>query len=149
MEIQMEKLVHERQAVKAQEIPTVIPIVTTVMPSTLSEELAPKFPLATVVPVTSSTTSATDSSATAAQQTDEAGKLVKAMEIMSLQTSEINILKQEMENLENTKKLAQINAKTHEQRANRLNEELKNLQKELTLQEPISYIKKPYVEQYH
>ena len=46
-----------------------------------------------------------------------------------------------IENLEDTKKLAQINAKTHEQRANRLNVELKNLQKGLTLKEPISYVK--------
>ena len=47
-----------------------------------------------------------------------------------------------VDNLENTNKLAQINAKTHEQRANRLNEELKKLQKYLTLKEPISYVKK-------
>ena len=46
-----------------------------------------------------------------------------------------------IDNLEDTKKLAQINAKTHEQRANRLNEELKKLQKELTLNELMSYVK--------
>ena len=46
-----------------------------------------------------------------------------------------------IDNLEETKNLAQINAKTHEQRGNRLNEELKKLQKDLTLKEPISYVK--------
>ena len=46
-----------------------------------------------------------------------------------------------IENLEDQKKLAQINAKTHEQKAIRLNEELKKLQKELTLKEPMSYVK--------
>ena len=60
---------------------------------------------------------------------------------MSLQTNEINRLKKVIENLEDTKKLSQINAKTHEQRASRLNVELKDLQKYLTLKEPISYVK--------
>ena len=97
------------------------------MLSTLAEELAPKVALATAVPVTSSTTSATESSTTAAHPTDEANKLVKAMEEMSLQTNEINRLKNMVDNLENTNKLAQINAKTHEKKAIRLNEELKKL----------------------
>ena len=60
---------------------------------------------------------------------------------MSLQTNEINKLKKVINNLEDTKKLAQINAKTHEQRANRLNTKSKNLQKYLTLKEPIPYVK--------
>ena len=46
-------------------------------------------------------------------------------------------MKKMIDNLEDTKNLAQINAKNHEQRANRLNEELKNLQKDLTLKEPM------------
>ena len=93
MEIQMDKLVYERETTKAQEVPLVIPMVTTVVSSTLAEELAPKVPLATTVPVTSSTTSATESYTIAAQHSDEANKLVKAMEEMTLQTNEINRLK--------------------------------------------------------
>lgn len=45
------------------------------------------------------------------------------------------------ENLEKTNKSTQINAKIHEQNANRLSEEVKKLQKELTLKDQISYIK--------
>ena len=60
---------------------------------------------------------------------------------MTLQTNEINRLKKLIENIEDTKKLAQINAKTQEQRANRLNVELRNLQKDLTLKEPMYYVK--------
>ena len=82
MEIQMDKLVYERETTKAQEVPLVIPMVTTVMPSILVEELAPKEPLATAVPVTSSTTLATESSTTTTQPSYEASKLVKAMEEM-------------------------------------------------------------------
>lgn len=63
------------------------------------------------------------------------------MEKMSLQTSEINKLKNMVVNLENTYKLAQINAKTHEKKYIILNEELKKLQNELTLKEQISYVK--------
>ena len=137
----MDKLVHEKEIKKARKTPAVIPIVTTVVPSTLAEELAPKVPLAIAVQVTSSTTLAIESSTTTTQHYYEASKLVKAMEEMSLQTNEINKLKKVIENLEDTNKLAQINAKTHEQRANRLNIELKNMQKELTLKEPISYVK--------
>lgn len=142
MEIQMEKLVHEKETVKVPEPPTLIPIVTTTMPSNLAKYLAPKVPLATAVPVISSTTSAAKSSSTTIHPTDEANKLVKAMEEMSLKTSEINKLTKMVENLVNTKKLSQINATTHEEKGIRLNEELKNLQKELTLKEKISYIKK-------
>ena len=141
MEIQMDKLVQQSETTKAQEIPTVIPMVTTVVPSTLVEELAPKVPLATTVPVTSSTTSATDSSTTATQHSDEASKLVKSMEEMTLKTNEISKLQKVIDNIEGTKKLAQINVKIHEENANRLDVELKNLQKDLTLQEPISFIK--------
>ena len=80
IEIQMDKLFHEKQTPKTPEIPSVIPMVTTVVPSNLAKELAPKEPLATVAPVTSSTTSATYSSNTTTHPTDEANKLVKAME---------------------------------------------------------------------
>ena len=108
----MDKLVHEKETPKTLEILSVIPMVTTVVPSTLAKELAPKVPLATAVPVTSSTTSATESSTIAAHPSYKASKLVKSMEKMSLQTSDINRLKNMVDNLENTNKLAQINAKT-------------------------------------
>ena len=81
MEIEMDKLVQEKEATKTESAPPiVIPMVTNAVPSTLAEELAPKFPLATVVLMTSSTTSATKSSNSAVQQIDEANKLIKSME---------------------------------------------------------------------
>ena len=70
-------------------IPTVIQVITAAVPSTLGENLAPKEPLATAVPVTSSTTSTTESSTTALQPTDENNQPVKAMEEMSLKTNEL------------------------------------------------------------
>ena len=119
MEIEIEKLVQEKETYKAQEIPTtLIPMVTIIVPSTLVEELAPKVPLATTVPVTSSTTSAIESSTIEVHKFDEARKLVKSMEDMSIQKNEINRFKEKIKNLEDAKKLAQINAKTEEQKAN-------------------------------
>ena len=74
------------------------------MPSTLGENLAPKEPLATAVPVTSSTTLVIESSTTVLPHTDESSKLVNAMEEMSLKTNEINRLTKIIENLEKTNK---------------------------------------------
>ena len=100
MEIQMDKLVQERETVKEPEIPTVIPMITTTVPSNLGENLAPKGSLATAVPVTSTITLATKSSTTTVQHTDEASQIVKAMEEISLKTNEINRLNKMIENLE-------------------------------------------------
>ena len=60
---------------------------------------------------------------------------------MSLKTNEINNLKKIIYNIEAINKLALINAKTHEQKAIRLGEQIKGLQKELTFTEQISFIK--------
>lgn len=141
IEVQMDQLVQEKETVKEPLIPTVILVITTAVPSTLGEKLAPKEPLATTVPVTSSTTSATESSTTTLQPTDESSQLVKEMEEMSLKTNEINRLIKIIENLEKTNKSTQIDAKIHEQNAHRLSEEVKKLQKELNLKDRISYIK--------
>ena len=105
----MDKLVQERETVKEPKIPTfptVIPVITIAVPSTLGENLAPKGPLETTVPVTSATISATKSSTTVAQHTSEASQIVKAMEEMSLKTNEIKKLNKMIENLESANKTA-------------------------------------------
>ena len=66
---------------------------------------------------------------------------MKDMEELSLKNNEINSLKKMIENIDATNKLAQINAKTHEQKAIRLGEQIKGLQKELTFTEKISFVK--------
>ena len=69
MENQIEALMKENEALKnAKEvIPTVIPIVTTAIPSTLAEHLAPKGKLTTAVSISSKDLSATASSNTQVQ----------------------------------------------------------------------------------
>ena len=116
-------------------------MVTTVVPSTLAEELAPKAPFATVVPMSYSSTSAIESSTSAVQQTDESSKLIEAMEEMYIKNIEINKLKEKIKNLEDAKKLAQNNAKNEEQKAKRASEQLKKVEEKLTLKEPMAFIK--------
>lgn len=110
---------------------TVIPTVTIVVPSTLETSLAPIAPMATTLPTSIPTTSATGSTATGSTG-DEANRLVKAMEEMSIQTTEMNRLKEKVTNLETYYKIAQIMRKEEQQKCTRMNERIKNLKKELT-----------------
>ena len=63
------------------------------------------------------------------------------MQDMSIQTNEINILKEQIKILDDEKKLAQIMYKSENQKTNRLNEKLQKLEKELTLKEPLAQAK--------
>lgn len=142
MENEMDNLVQEKKDRATEVLVTVIPVVTIVVPSTLAESLAPIVPMATTLPVTSSTTSTMESSTTIAQHIDEASKLVKAMQDMSIQTKNINRLKEQLKILEYENKLAKIMHKNEEQRENKLNKQLKMLEKYLTLKEPMAQAKK-------
>ena len=81
---------------------TVITTVTTPIPSTWVGSLAPTAPMATTLPASTPSTSATGWIG------DEASKLVKEMENMSIQTTEMNKLKEKVTSLEIDYKLAQI-----------------------------------------
>lgn len=63
------------------------------------------------------------------------------MEDMSIQTTQINKLKEKITNLENDNKLAQIMHKEEWQKSTRMNERIKSLKKELTLKEPFGQAK--------
>ena len=60
---------------------------------------------------------------------------------MSLKNYEINNLKKANQDLESSYKNALITSKRHEQRANRLEEKVKTLQKQVNLSEQVEYIK--------
>ena len=55
------------------------------------------------------------------------------MEDMSIQTTEVNRLKEQIKSIEDEKKLAQIMHKNEVQKTNRLNEKMGKLEKKLTL----------------
>ena len=81
MEIEMDNLVQEKQASMAATPITTIPIVST---STKTSTILTTHP------------------------TDEANILIKEMEDMSIQTTEINKLKEQVKSLEDEKKLAAV-----------------------------------------
>lgn len=89
---------------------------------------------------TTTTTSAMTSTTTGTIG-DEANRLVKAMEEMSIHSSEMNKLKEKLTILETNCKLAQIMHKEEQQKATRMNERVKSLEKELMLSEPLGKAK--------
>ena len=144
MENQIETLMKENETLKkAQEvsIPTVIPTISTIVPSTLAKHLAPKGVLETVVSITSKDISATSSSTSQVNQIGQTAAIVKDMEDMSLKYKEIINFKSTIRNLETSNRDALITSKGHEQRANRLQEQVKILQQHVNLTEQVSYIK--------
>jgi len=112
-----------------------IPAITTVVPSTLVASLAPIAPMATTLLVSTTSTSSTGTSG------EEAGKLVKAMEEMSIQTTYMDKLQEKVTSLETNYKLAKIMHKEEVKNATRMNERLKALEKDLTLKEPLGQAK--------
>ena len=97
---------------------TLAALVATTIPSTLVASAATAVPVATTLPTTSTTTSVTKSSTTS-HPSDEAGKLIKAMQDMSIKTNEINRLKDQIKSLEDEKKLVQIMHKDETQKSNK------------------------------
>ena len=129
MENEMDKLVQENKA-SMEEIPvTAIPIASTAVPSTSSSPLPTIVAVTTTIPVTTevSTTPATTPTTTVAHPNDEASKLIKAMQDMSIQTNKINRLKEQVKCLEDEKKLVQIMHKAETQKSNRLTERIHKL----------------------
>lgn len=78
----------------------VIPIASTAIHSTLAASLAPTNPMPTSQPVSIESTPAIGTSR------EEATKLVKSMEDMSIQATEMNKLKEKVVSLETDYKLA-------------------------------------------
>jgi len=113
----------------------VIPTVTMVVPSTLAASLAPKAPLAIAQPVSAASTSAKSTSR------DEEKKLIKDMEDMSIQTTDMNKFKEKVRSLETNYKLAKIMHKNEVQKSTRMSERLKAMEKDLTLKEPLGEAK--------
>lgn len=113
---------------------TVIPIVSTAIPSTLAASLAPTAPLGTSHPIV------TESIATSTS-TEKITYLVKAMEETSIQATELKQLKEKIEILETNCKVVQIQHKEEAQNSLRMGERIKFHEKDLTLQKPLGETK--------
>lgn len=96
MENEMDTLVQEKKANMEAVTVSTIPTVTTLVSSTLVVSAATTVPVATTLPTTLATTLVTESSTTPTHPSDGEGKLIKSMQDMSIQTNEINRLKDQI-----------------------------------------------------
>ena len=140
MENEMDKVVQEKKA-SMEAIPvTAIPTITTIVPYTSSTPVATTVPVATMVSTTSTTTPATYSTSSS-HPSDQADKLIKSMQDVSIQTTEINRMKEHVKNLEDENKLAQMRHTAKAQKSSRLTDKVQKLERELTLAEPLAQSK--------
>ena len=95
-------------------------MVSIAVPSTMAASLGPTVPPATTMKVTGTSTNAR----TSIEKTIE---LVKAMEEMSIQATELKRLKEKVKSLETNCQLAQIQQKEEAQKAVRMCEKIKFL----------------------
>ena len=119
MEIEMDKLLQEKQA-SMEAVPiTAIPIASTSAPFATSAPLSTSIPATTAIPMPTEVLATTPTTTTIAvpiaHHIDEARKLIKEMHDMSIQTTKINRLKEQVKNIEDENKLAQVmhNDETH------------------------------------
>lgn len=131
---ELDKLIQCKQSELATTPHTVIPTVFTTLHSRLATSLAPTVPPATTMLVTGTSTSAGTS-------TKKTAKLVKAMEEMTIQATELKTLREKVSSLEIDYKFAQIQQKEEAQKIQRMGERIKILENDLTLQEPLGDIK--------
>ena len=98
-EKELDTLIQSQKSDLATTSRTAIPTISTVVPSTLAASLAPTAPPATTLPITTE-------SKTTGTSTEKIAELVKAMEDMSIQTTELKMLKEKVKSLETDCKLA-------------------------------------------
>jgi len=101
-EKELDTLIQSKQSDLATTSRTIIPTVSTMVPSTLVASLAPTAPPTIALPVTA------EYSATTCTQGEKAAELVKAMEEMSIQATKMKRLKEKVASLETDCKLAQL-----------------------------------------
>jgi len=130
----LDTLIQLKQSDIATTSLNVIPTISTVVPSTLAASLAPTSPMATTKQVSAQSTSAAGTS-------NEVAKLVRAMEEMSIQATDMNKLKEKVTSLETDCELAKIMHKDEVQKAARMTERIKAMEKDLPLKEPLGQAK--------
>lgn len=108
IENELNNLIQLKQTYIGTSSVNVIPTATIFVPSTLAASLAPTMPMATTQPVS------TKSTLVVGTLGEEVERLVKAMEEMSIQTIEMNKLKEKVTILETDYKLAKIMHKEDE-----------------------------------
>jgi len=134
-EKKLDTLIQLKQEDVATSSTNVIPTVSIAVPSTLAASLAPTIPLATTLPATTEYTPATGTSG------EKVAELVKAMEEMTIQATKMKNINENVAKLEINCKLAQLKQKEETQKAQRMGERNKILEKDLTMEKPLGQTK--------
>lgn len=135
----LEKSLKEKQGEQTSQPPEVIPIVTTIVPSTIGSALAPNVPaITTQVIIGKSSTRAAPSSST----NMSIEELIKAMEELKLQVSQLKLVKDQLAKAERNYDISKINVVEKTKEIKALESKVKTLEQELTFDKPLAEIRK-------
>lgn len=118
-------------------------MVSIAVPSTLATTLAPNVPFATTETITGAVTG-TSQVGTSSQSTEE---LIKSMEEMKLQVSELQKVKEKFLTLEQKYDVSKINFAEEVRKNKGLTQQVKTLEKDLTFENPLTNIRKTNITQ--
>jgi len=136
IEREFENAIQSRQSELATTPPTVIPTISTVVPSTLAASLAPTLPPVTTLLVAKAIPTI-GTSTNAWTTTEKTYEVIKTMEQMSIQAIELKNLKEKISRMEIDYELAQIQNKEEERKNKIMEERIRVLEKDLTLEKPL------------
>lgn len=119
-----------------------IPVVSTAVPSTLRKILAPNIPVATAEVVTGTATTGTTGITQGNSANLSTEELIKLMEDMKLQVSEINTVKEQFSKIERSYDLSKINVAEKTREIKVLENKVETLEKYLTFDKPLAEVKK-------
>lgn len=135
----LENALKDKQGESTSQPPKVIRIVSKIVPSTLGIVLAPNIPSATIKVVTGTKTTGTTLGSSANLSTEA---LIKAMEDMKLQVSELKHEKEQLAKMERDYDISKINIVEKTKEIKALENKVKTLENDLTFDKPLAEIKK-------
>lgn len=119
-----------------------IPVVSTLVPSTLGATLAPNIPTVTAEVVTSTTTTGKTRVAHDSTVNLSTEELIKSMEDMKLQVSKLKKVQDKYVNLEQRYVLSKINVAEKKREIKGLENLVTSFEKDLAFEKPLTEIKK-------
>jgi len=134
----LEKVLKEKQGESTSQPPEEFPTVTTVVPSTTGLALAPNVPVATTQVITGTTLAGAAPGISTSMTTEE---LIKAMEEMKLQVSELKQVKEKLAKIEQSYDKSKISVAEKTREVKALQNKVRSLEKDLTMEKPLAEIK--------
>lgn len=132
----------DKQGESTSQPSNVILVVSTVVPSTLGVALAPNITTVTAEAITGTTTIGVVGVTQGNMANLSTEELIKSIEDLKRQVSELNTVKEQYANLEQRYDLSKISAAEKTREIKVLENKMKSLEKGLTFDKPLSEIKK-------